>query len=139
MSELVVRTLSDLPVVAKQFLELIGTQKIVLFRAEMGAGKTTFINAVLRAMDIRETEGSPTYSIVNTYHSLEYGEIYHFDLYRIQSLEEALAIGIEEMIFSKAFCFIEWPDVVENILPESVINVVISVADNETRILSINN
>lgn len=137
MSEIVVHSLADLPFAAKQFLELIEGQKVVLFHAEMGSGKTTFINAVFRAMGIIETAGSPTYSIVNTYESAYYGEVFHFDLYRLQSLEEALAIGIEEMLYSDAYCFIEWPELVENILPENVVNVRITVAENNVRLLNI--
>jgi tRNA threonylcarbamoyladenosine biosynthesis protein TsaE len=137
MTEIVVHSLSDLPFAAKQFLELIDKQKVVLFHAEMGAGKTTFINAVLRAMGINETAGSPTYSIVNTHDSPYYGEVFHFDLYRLQSLDEALAIGIEEMIYSDAYCFIEWPEIVEHILPENVVNVRITVAENNVRLLKI--
>lgn len=138
MSEIVVHDLADLPFAAKQFLELIGQQKIVLFRAEMGAGKTTFINAVLRAMGIQQTEGSPTYSIVHSYDSPYFGEIFHFDLYRLQSLEEALAIGIEEMIYSEAYCFIEWPTIVLDILPENIIDVAISVSENGDRVIIVN-
>ncbi len=137
MTEIVVHSLADLPFAAKQFLELIEGQKVVLFYAGMGSGKTTFIDAVLRAMGIIETAGSPTYSIVNTYESAYYGEVFHFDLYRLQSLEEALAIGIEEMIYSDAYCFIEWPELVENILPENVVNVRITVAENNVRLLNI--
>lgn len=137
MSEIVVHSLADLPFAAKQFLELIEGQKVVLFHAGMGSGKTTFIDAVLRAMGIIETAGSPTYSIVNTYESAYYGEVFHFDLYRLQSLEEALAIGIEEMLYSDAYCFIEWPELVENILPENVVNVRITVAENNVRLLNI--
>lgn len=137
MTEIVVLSLSDLPFAAKQFLELIGQQKVVLFHAEMGAGKTTFINAVLRAMGINETAGSPTYSIVNGYESPYYGEIFHFDLYRLQSLDEALAIGMEEILYSDAYCFIEWPELVAHILPENVVNVRITVAENNVRLLKI--
>lgn len=138
MSEIVVHSLSDLPFAAKQFLELIGQQKVVLFHAEMGAGKTTFINAVLRAMGINETAGSPTYSIVNGYESPYYGEIFHFDLYRLQSLDEAQAIGMEEMLYSDSYCLIEWPEIIENILPDNVIKVTISVSEIGDRILTIN-
>jgi tRNA threonylcarbamoyladenosine biosynthesis protein TsaE len=137
MTEIVVHSLSDLPFAAKQFLELIGQQKVVLFHAEMGAGKTTFINAVLRAMGINETAGSPTYSIVNGYESPYYGEIFHFDLYRFQSLDEALAIGMEEMLYSDAYCFIEWPEIIENILPDNVVKVTIYVSKIGDRILTI--
>ena len=137
MSEIVVHSLSDLPFAAKQFLELIGQQKVVLFHAEMGAGKTTFINAVLRAMGINETAGSPTYSIVNGYESPYYGEIFHFDLYRLQSLDEALAIGMEEMLYSDSYCLIEWPEIIENILPDNVVKVKISISEIGDRILTI--
>ena len=75
--------------------------------------------------------------IRDRYESAYYGEVFHFDLYRLQSLEEALAIGIEEMIYSDAYCFIEWPELVENILPENVVNVRITVAENNVRLLNI--
>ena len=121
--EIRIESLTDLPFAATQFLENMGDAKIFAFHAEMGTGKTTFITALLHAMGIKEVEGSPTYSLVNIYESEMYGTIHHFDLYRIQSEEEALDIGIEEMIYSDNFCFIEWPDKIESLLPEEVVEV----------------
>ncbi|MBL1281495.1 MAG: tRNA (adenosine(37)-N6)-threonylcarbamoyltransferase complex ATPase subunit type 1 TsaE [Fluviicola sp.] len=121
--EIRIESLTDLPFAATQFLENMGDAKIFAFHAEMGTGKTTFITALLHAMGIKEVEGSPTYSLVNIYESEMFGSIYHFDLFRIESEEEALDIGVEEMIYSDSFCFIEWPDKIERLLPEGVVEV----------------
>ena len=91
-------SLNDLPSAAQLFLEQFGHNKIFAFEAEMGSGKTTFITAILQAMGIEEVEGSPTYSLVNVYESAMYGKVFHFDVYRLKSEDEALDIGIEEML-----------------------------------------
>ncbi len=135
--ELVAHSLDDLPFVAKQLLESLGHRKIVVFDGQMGAGKTTLITAVLKAMGIPDPDGSPTYSIVNTYHSLYYGDVLHFDVYRLNSLEEALGIGMEEMVYSDAYCFIEWGEKVREILPEDTVEVNISVNEEGERIISV--
>lgn len=116
-----IETLQDIPGAAKSFLDAIGHRKIFAFDAEMGSGKTTFILGVLGAMGIEHTEGSPTYSLVNVYESEMFGKIYHFDLYRIENEEEALDIGIEEMLYSNEVCFIEWPEKIKNLLPDNTI------------------
>lgn len=114
-------SLSDLPGAAVQFLEEYGHRKIFAFKAEMGNGKTTFITALLKAMGIEHPEGSPTYSLVNVYDSPLYGTVYHFDLFRLESEEEAFDIGIEEMLYGDGMCFIEWPEKIESLLPENTI------------------
>lgn len=113
--------IEDVPRVAKEFLEEIGTAKVFAFKGDMGAGKTTFIIQLLKAMGIVELEGSPTYSLVNTYDSPMYGEVLHFDLYRLMDEQEAMEAGIEELVYSGAYCFIEWPEQAAGILPEHTI------------------
>tara|TARA_R110002072_G_scaffold166080_2_gene319316 strand:- start:1213 stop:1620 length:408 start_codon:yes stop_codon:yes gene_type:complete len=133
--EIRIATLDDLPFAAQQFLENIGDAKIFAFNAEMGIGKTTFITALLHAMGVDNIEGSPTYSLVNSYQSKMCGEIHHFDLFRIESEEEALDMGIEEMIYSDSICFIEWPDKIESLLPEAAVKVEIR-KEGECRVMS---
>ncbi len=132
-----IASLSDLPGAAVRFLELAGHRKVFAFDAEMGAGKTTFITALLRAMGVQGTEGSPTYSLVNVYDSEMFGKIYHFDLYRINDETEALDIGIEEMLYSGDICFIEWPEKIRNLLPDNVIWSYIRKNEDETRTLTV--
>ncbi|MDX2361494.1 MAG: tRNA (adenosine(37)-N6)-threonylcarbamoyltransferase complex ATPase subunit type 1 TsaE [Crocinitomicaceae bacterium] len=135
--EIHIQTLDDLPSAATEFLDVVGHRKIFAFKAEMGAGKTTFIIALLKAMGISEVDGSPTYSLVNVYDSQMFGRIYHFDLYRIENETEALDIGIEEMLYSDAICFIEWPEKIESLLPDNVIWSYIRRNEDNTRTLTI--
>ncbi|MNK25800.1 tRNA threonylcarbamoyladenosine biosynthesis protein TsaE [compost metagenome] len=127
MKELIAHSLEDIPFVAKELLESIGNKKVVAFYAEMGSGKTTLISAVLRAMGIETPGGSPTYSLVNSYESPYYGEVMHFDMYRLNSLEEAVDAGVEELLYSGAYCFVEWAEIVEPLLPEEVVKVRITI------------
>jgi tRNA threonylcarbamoyladenosine biosynthesis protein TsaE len=135
--EIHIETLNDIPRAAKEFLDLVGHRRKFAFDAEMGAGKTTFITTLLSCMGVEENEGSPTYSLVNCYDSPMYGPIYHFDLYRINDLEEAFDIGIEEMLYSDAICFIEWPEKIRELLPENTIWSYISKNDDDSRTLTI--
>ena len=104
--EIQIDSLNELPSAAKEFLDAVGHRKIFAFDAEMGAGKTTIIAAILACVGLEGIEGSPTYSLVNTYDSAMFGRIYHFDLYRIEDESEAYDIGIEEMLYGDAICFI---------------------------------
>ena len=132
-----VKSLEDLPSAAKFFLEETDNRKVFAFEGQMGAGKTTFIVSLLKAMGVEDIEGSPTYSLVNTYDSVAFGRINHFDLYRLNSEEEAFDIGIEEMLYCGDYCFIEWPSKIENLLPENTIWVRISVNESNERIISV--
>lgn len=134
--EWIAHSLNDLPFVARQLLESLGRRKIVAFEGEMGAGKTTFVTAVLKAMGIPDPDGSPTYSIVHSYQSDYYGKVLHFDVYRLESVEEALAIGMEEMLYSDAYCFIEWAVNVQELLPDDTVWVTISVNETGERIIA---
>ena len=132
-----VKSVEDLPSAAKFFLEETDNRKVFAFEGQMGAGKTTFIVSLLKAMGVEDIEGSPTYSLVNTYDSVAFGRINHFDLYRLNSEEEAFDIGIEEMLYCGDYCFIEWPSKIENLLPENTIWVRISVNESNERNISV--
>lgn len=137
MIQIHIQSLDDLPGAALEFIDEIGHRKVFAFQAEMGTGKTTFINAVLKAMGVTEPDGSPTYSLVNVYQSEMYGKIYHFDLYRINDESEALDIGIEEMLYSDSICFIEWPEKIENLLPDNTIWSYIRKNEDNSRTITI--
>jgi len=107
----------ELPVVAKKFVASMGDSRIFALYGDMGAGKTTFIKAVCEELGVKDVINSPTFAIVNEY-STETGHlVYHFDFYRIRKKEEAFDFGYEEYIYSDAICFIEWPELIEDLLP----------------------
>ncbi len=137
MIKLTIPTIEDIPNAALEFLDEVGHRKIFAFDARMGAGKTTFILGLLKAMGVRDFEGSPTYSLVNVYDTEMYGKIYHFDLYRINDELEALDIGLEEMVYGDNICFIEWPEKVKDLLPHNTIWSYISVDEVGSRTLTI--
>ncbi len=121
----------ELSNVAKQILEVIGERRIVLFKGEMGAGKTTLIKAICRQLNVTDNVSSPTFSVVNEYHSAN-EVIYHFDFYRINNLREVYDMGYEEYFFSGHRCFVEWPEKIEGIINFDYILVQVE-AKNEIR------
>ena len=135
--KLLLNNLSDLDVVANKFIESMEDRKIFAFYGEMGAGKTTFIKAICSALGVSETITSPTFSIVNEYEKSDGEPIYHFDFYRIENIEEVYDFGYEDYFYSDKMCFIEWPELVETLLPEDVVEVKISADDNEQRLISV--
>lgn len=137
MSEYIIHTLNDIQDVAARFLTDYEHRKVFGFDAEMGTGKTTFILALLKAMGIEDVEGSPTYSLVNSYDSNMYGKVYHFDVYRLENEEEAYDIGIEEMLYDGAYCFVEWPEKIKNLLPSNTIWVYLRKNDADERIITV--
>lgn len=137
--EIIIHTLNDLPGAAKQFIDSLGNRKVVVFNGDMGAGKTTFITAVLKAMGIPDPDGSPTYAIVNTYQSLYFGPVYHLDVYRLDSLDEALETGVEELLYSGGYCFIEWGEKIAELLPDDTVEVSIAVNEQQTRVVTMHN
>jgi len=118
---------------SEKFFQDWRKHKIFAFHGELGSGKTTFISALLKIMNVDNIQGSPTYSIINSYESQQYGTIYHADCYRINNIQEAYDIGFEELLYeSDAYFFIEWPKNIESILPPHSININITVnASNE--------
>ena len=136
--ELKITSLEEIGAVAEEFIRLAMQEDTVFaFNGQMGAGKTTFIKALCEALGVSEPVTSPTFAIVNEYRSDETGElIYHFDFYRIKKLEEAYDMGCEDYFYSGAVCLIEWPELVEDLLPGNTVWVDIKVNDDETRTIS---
>src|SRR5579862_6817718 len=118
--------LEDISVVAEAVIENAGQQKVLLFRGEMGAGKTTLIKALCKALGADENISSPTFSIVNEY-SIPKGKIYHFDFYRLKNQAEAMDMGCEEYFYSGEYCFIEWPEMIPDLLPTKYADITIEV------------
>ena len=133
----IVNDLDGIRPIALDLLERLQTGSIVVLVGEMGAGKTTFTQSVLRAMGIEDLEGSPTYSLINEYVSPYFGKVYHMDLYRLDSLEEALDIGIEELLYQNVICFIEWPEKIKELLPDNTIWVYLRANEDLSRIITI--
>ena len=131
-----IRNLSDLDRAAGEFLQQLGQDRLVAFYAPMGAGKTTFITAVCKALGVQEDAvSSPTFAIVNEYRAASGEPLYHFDFYRIEQSEEALDIGLYEYLDSGALCLMEWPENIEPLLPEETLRVSISVQPDGSRLL----
>ena len=130
-----IHSLNELDKAAITLRDFAGQEKIFVFQGDMGAGKTTFIKAIAHAMGVTELVSSPTFSIVNEYLANDQ-TIYHFDFYRIKSLQEAYDIGYEEYFYSGNYCFIEWPERIEELLPENYLKIEITTLSEHERTLS---
>ena len=135
MTEIIINGTQDLPRAARVFLDHIGDSRVIAFYGSMGAGKTTFITALCEALGVRDVVNSPTFTIVNEYRDGAGEPVYHFDFYRINRISEALDIGLYEYFDSGALCLVEWPEMIEELLPEDVLKVQILVDDADTRTL----
>lgn len=134
---IIIQDLDDLSRAAKAFLAEIGDNRIVAFYAPMGAGKTTFTTALCKELGVREDAvSSPTFAIVNEYRTAGGESLFHFDFYRIETLAEALDIGLYDYLDSGCLCLIEWPENIEGLLPEETLRVRIEVAPDGSRLLS---
>lgn len=122
---------------ATDILQVYPEKKVYALRGQMGAGKTTFTKQLCEEMGTEDVVNSPTFAIVNVYEDREGEEIYHFDCYRLKSIQEALDFGAEEYLYSGQYCFIEWPEMIEDILPEDTVDVTIRVEEDGTRVLSL--
>ncbi len=135
----IIYKLSELPQAVKKIIDTLkNAPHIWLFRGEMGAGKTTLVKEICRQLHVESCVQSPTFSIVNEYETTEGEIIYHFDLYRLKNLREAIDIGIEEYLDSKRLCLIEWPEQAEELWKMSHVNIEIFHNNENTRKLSIN-
>ncbi|MFO7829323.1 MAG: tRNA (adenosine(37)-N6)-threonylcarbamoyltransferase complex ATPase subunit type 1 TsaE [Bacteroidales bacterium] len=121
MDSLILKSLSDLNIIAEKFLRLMGNKRVFAFFGPMGVGKTTFIKALCNELGVVEIVTSPTFALINEYQTGNGKVIYHFDFYRIEKIEEVFDFGYEDYFFSGNYCFIEWPDKVAEILPENVV------------------
>ena len=122
---------------AETFLKHFGENRIFAFYGSMGAGKTTIIKAICKALGAVDIVSSPTFTLVNEYRTSKGEILYHIDFYRIKKQEEVFDFGIEEYLTGESYCFMEWPELVEELLPEETINIRISVDENEQRTLLI--
>ncbi|MEO6167530.1 MAG: tRNA (adenosine(37)-N6)-threonylcarbamoyltransferase complex ATPase subunit type 1 TsaE [Chitinophagales bacterium] len=132
--QLKISSVNELPEVAKEVLLHYADKRIFAFLGEMGAGKTTLIGSLCQVLEVREHVSSPTFAIVNEYQGRE--RIFHVDLYRLKTLEEAVDIGIEEYLSGNEYCFIEWPQLIEVLLPPATIHISIEVINEQERILT---
>ena len=133
-----INTLEEIEAAARQFVEAMGDNTVFAFYGKMGAGKTTFIKEVCTLLGVTDNITSPTFAIVNEYRSDIAGElIYHFDFYRIKKLEEVYDLGYEDYFYSGALCFIEWPELIEELLPGNTIKVTIEEEADGARVLTL--
>ena len=137
MQTIHIDSLDELPHAAAAVINALEGRSVVVFRGEMGAGKTTLIREIVARLGADDTVTSPTFAIVNQYTTREGKNIYHFDFYRINRLEEAYDFGYEEYFYSGDLCLVEWPEKIEELLPEEVMTVRIAVGDDEERTIEI--
>ena len=137
MKTLAIDSLDDLPEAAGAVLDALAGRTVVALRGEMGAGKTTLIGAILDRLGSADTVTSPTFALVNQYDTADGRPVYHFDFYRIETLEEAIELGIEDYFDSGAVCLIEWPERIAAALPSDTVSVQIKVNDDDSRTLTI--
>ena len=137
MQTIHIDSLDELPHAAAAVINALEGRSVVVFRGEMGAGKTTLIREIVARLGADDTVTSPTFAIVNQYTTREGKNIYHFDFYRINRLEEAYDFGYEEYFYSGDLCLVEWPEKIEELLPEEVMTVRIAVGGDEERTIEI--
>ena len=130
--EIKINSIENIRESAREFIENMGEHKVFAFYGKMGAGKTTFIKAICEELGVDDIITSPTFAIVNEYDA-KGQPIYHFDFYRIKKLEEVYDMGYEDYFYSGALCFIEWPELIEDLLPEDAVRVDIGVNANDER------
>ncbi len=134
--EIIIDSIENIAQAAGQFAQTIGERRVFAFNGKMGAGKTTFVKALCEHLGVQDVVNSPTFAIVNEYEDGKGEPIYHFDFYRLKRLSEAYDMGCEEYFYSGHLCLIEWPDMVEELLPEDTVWVKIEeIEDGKRRIV----
>ena len=133
--EIYIKDISQIDEAARLFVSEIGNRRVFAFYGSMGAGKTTFIKAICQALGVEDVITSPTFAIVNEYSLPPEGALYHFDFYRIKRLEEVYDMGYEDYFYSGSLCFIEWPELIEELLPGDAVKVYITEQEDGSRIV----
>jgi len=128
--------ISEIDNIAKEIWQLGSQYKVWTFYASMGSGKTTFIHALCEHLQVNDTISSPTFALINEYSSSIAGTIYHMDWYRLKDGQEAIQAGMEDALLSNNYCFIEWPEIAAELLPENVFVINIELIDENTRKIS---
>ena len=136
MTEIRITSLDKIAEAAREFVAQIGDKRVFAFYGGMGAGKTTFIKAVCEQLGVNDAVTSPTFAIVNEYAS-NIGPVYHFDFYRIKNQAEVIDLGFEDYAYSGNLCLMEWPQLIEDLLPDNTVNVHITETGNGTRTVTI--
>ena len=135
--EIKIESLDCIKEAAQQFIDNMGKVNVFAFYGKMGAGKTTFIKAICECLDVEDVITSPTFAIVNEYYSNKLQDsIYHFDFYRIKKLEEVYDMGYEDYFYSHRLCFLEWPELVEELLPKDAVKVTIAEQEDGSRLVT---
>ncbi len=135
-NEIVINSLADIGAAAREFIEKTGNHRLFALYGHMGAGKTTFTVALCKAMGVEDNVNSPTFAIVNEYLLPDGEPMYHFDFYRIRNNAEAMDIGVEDYFYSGHLCVMEWPENIEDLLPEETLAVYITVNPDQSRTVS---
>jgi tRNA threonylcarbamoyladenosine biosynthesis protein TsaE len=136
MKEYFAKTTEDLPNIAKDIIENFKNDRIFAFYGKMGSGKTSLIKEICRYKEVKDKVTSPTFSLVNEYLTENNEIIYHFDFYRVESTEEVFDFGYEDYFFSGNLCLIEWPELIERLLPENNVKIIIEEIENNIRHIS---
>ncbi|MBS7322487.1 MAG: tRNA (adenosine(37)-N6)-threonylcarbamoyltransferase complex ATPase subunit type 1 TsaE [Bacteroidaceae bacterium] len=133
--EIRIKSIEEIAVAAKEFVAAMGERKVFAFYGKMGAGKTTFIKAVCEELGVEDVINSPTFAIVNEYVDGKGEPVYHFDFYRIKNQQEVMDLGYEDYVYSGHVCFMEWPELIENLLPDDAVKVTIEEEIDGGRVL----
>nr|WP_319271047.1 tRNA (adenosine(37)-N6)-threonylcarbamoyltransferase complex ATPase subunit type 1 TsaE [uncultured Draconibacterium sp.] len=136
MYSIKINSLDELNVAAKELISAFNDDRVFAFYGKMGAGKTTFIQSICRALGSDDNVTSPTFALINEYNTAELDSIFHFDFYRIKDIEEAFDLGYEDYIYSGSYCLIEWPEMIEPLLPEKMVEIKIEVQEDDTRLIT---
>jgi len=131
--ELTINSIAEIGQVAQEFINFFKKPSVIAFYGEMGVGKTTFIKELCKVLSCTDEITSPTFSIINEYLTRSSKKIYHFDLYRLENIQEAIEIGIEDYFYSGNWCFIEWPEIANSLLPPDTYHIKISETENMIR------
>lgn len=136
--KITISNIDDIRTAAREFVDNMGRSHVFAFYGKMGAGKTTFIKAICEELGVEDVITSPTFAIVNEYEAADGQPIFHFDFYRIKKLDEVYDMGYEDYFYSGALCFLEWPELIEELLPEDAVKVTVEQEPDGTRVVIMN-